>query len=459
MTASNRLAATSLDGVIHIKGILFESSNFFGISEALGSTFQAVDLSGLVKASWNGLLKFNRLMADKSDKTGSRIVLANVPQTIYSYLRMLPDFEKHFQIREAELPLVQAGQVKPTVINAGELSGLFQKDREGAFFEISDGNYISGRRDFFPGFFEMSPSPRNYMGLADFMLDYSSYCATIFAISADLAEGLGDTIKRSHSELASILEKSRTGFKVTGLLESDPMWEELNTLSAGFVAQVDGHAARIVSVASDIRVGMEAFSVKFQNSVQTFEDPTPESLQAFAMNTMTAKTITAVAEDLGVTAGSLFAFTAITENAKKFLAQLEAADLTADQIQSLIDAFEIVDPMADEKDFLLPNIEEVFQNAEKEILGLSTASQGCDLIRQIMEHRIREAEVISGFVAAFGTDANTPENAAMLINDVINTIKKKLVTDQEKYALAFYISAPEDAPKPASAQPGDMLMF
>jgi hypothetical protein len=147
------------------------------------------------------------------------------------------------------------------------------------------------------------------------------------------------------------------------------------------------------------------------------------------------------------------------ERAQSFLTFLQSQDLNAEQIQQLIDIYGICDPMADEKEYLIENIQEIYKLAEQEISGLSTASQGCDLVRQIMEHRIREAEVLDEFLNNFGGDILVPENAAMLRSEIIQTIQKKLVTDQEKYALAFFVVVPEEEPKAASAQPGDMLMF
>lgn len=454
-----KLTVTSLDGTIHIKGILFENSNFFGLSEALESKFHDVDLSGLSKASWNGLLRLNQMLIDKSQKLGHAIPLRHVPFAIYKFVRMLPGFADHYLIREAELPFLMDGNVNCREKSAEALQLCHASDPEAGFFEFRGNELAMGRKPFFPGFYPQAMAQRSYRGVADFLLDYSHYSEAIFAVSSDLAEGLGTTIKRINAEMVRAREKSQAAFRLMNFAVPEKLWAELENASKDFDKSVDGFAGRIASVSDEIRNDLEGLGILFQASVQSYSDPGIDLIQKLAESTFKARSVTSVAEDLGVTAGGLFVYTEMMEKAQAFMAFLGEQELTAELIQQLIDLYGICDPMADEKEYLIENIQEIYKLAENEIFGLSTASQGCDLVRQIMEHRIREAEVMDDFLKNFGNDILVPENAAMLQSEVIQTIKKKLVTDQEKYALAFFVVTPEEAPKAASAQPGDMLMF
>jgi hypothetical protein len=285
------------------------------------------------------------------------------------------------------------------------------------------------------------------------------FSEAIFAVSSDLAEGLGASIKRIHAEMARARQRSEAAFRLMNFEVPETLWSELDAVSLSFDQTVDENAERIVAVSDEIRADLEKLGAAFQAAVQSYADPAVELLQALALSTFKAKALTSVAEDLGVSSGGLFAFAQLMERAQSFLTFLQSQDLNAEQIQQLIDIYGICDPMADEKEYLIENIQEIYKLAEQEISGLSTASQGCDLVRQIMEHRIREAEVLDEFLNNFGGDILVPENAAMLRSEIIQTIQKKLVTDQEKYALAFFVVVPEEEPKAASAQPGDMLMF
>ena len=449
--------ATS-NGVLLLKGILFENANFYGLHEALGANIIAIDFAGLTKASWNGLLKLNDILSAKAAKTSSRIEIRNVPFSVYKFFRMLPGFESSYYVTSSELPKIIESQVSLTNFSNTDLMIDHEADREEAFFSKSRGKDLLGRKLFFRGFFELSKEQRSYFLFADFILDYLLYSEAIFAVSADLAEGLGVTIKRSYCEAQRMTERSKQAFDLMGLPLKAGLSESLDSATKDFDTLIEAYSSKISSVATQIRLQIEAIAVEVQLLAQSYGEPSLSLLNRVVECVHTSKSITSVAEDLGTTAGELFGFAEVVEHGLKFIKHLEGKDLTAEQMQTLVDIYDISDPMADEKDYLIENIADMYSRSKKEVEGLSTTIQGCDLIRQIMEHRIKEADVLESYIGGFGNDLMSAAISEQFRGELIQTIKRKMVTDQEKYAFGYFI-ADYAAEAPPSAQPGEILLF
>ncbi|RZA22934.1 MAG: hypothetical protein EOP10_14095 [Proteobacteria bacterium] len=451
-------SATTSSGVIWLRGLLLENSNFYGLEEALSGDFETMDFSQLKKASWNGLLKLNGVLSKKVKKSGQAVNVRAIPFEIYRFFRMLPHFKSNFRIESAEL---STGSGKYQLYSSQELKADHESGQENAYFSGASFARIVGRKINFPGLVApRSEEARSYRMLTDYLYDYLLFAETIFASSTDLAEGLGVTIRQVNTDASRILEKSRLAFESMNFSYDRSFYASLQKTVGGLDESINRYSSSITGVTNAVCNSLALLSQKAQKAVQSSEPYGQVHVKDIAENVLKAQTVTKVAEDLGVTAGELFLYAEVMTNGFSFAEHLKTQDLSHGQIAKLIDIYGITDPMADEKAVLLENIEQIYQGAARSVYALSTTSQGCDLIRQILEHRIEEAQVMLTFVERFKDRLCESDITAQFKKDVNDTIKRKMVTDQEKFAFAFFIADEYPASaKEASAYPGDVLLF
>ncbi len=87
----NRLRILKNDGVIQLFGVLSDNSNLLPLSELISKKNEPIDLSNLIRATWNGLLVLNtKLRAIYGE---NQIVVRGVPFGVYRHLRLLPEFK------------------------------------------------------------------------------------------------------------------------------------------------------------------------------------------------------------------------------------------------------------------------------------------------------------------------------------------------------------------------------
>jgi hypothetical protein len=237
---------------------------------------------------------------------------------------------------------------------------------------------------------------------------------------------------------------------------------ELHTISQGLIARLESRSERIVSDLSQMAV--EVISIAACAQINLGLDKTPDAeaselLSKLCLLITTAEAASQMAEDLGVETGSLFAYFKVISSGRELLEGLDGSEVAVDRVTSLIDVFGIMDPTADDWPQLIPHINDYFSECEAELSRLSAVSQSCDLMRQILEHRIREAVLIKSYVDNFSGDIALPENLSMLKVELFDLIVKKMVTDQEKFAALFYLNLSSKVEDESSATPGDMLLF
>ncbi len=450
-------SAMTSGGVIWLKGLLFENSNFYGFEEALEGEFEVIDFSQLTKASWNGLLKLNSMLSKKVRKSRSSVRVRGIPFAIYQYFRMLPSFQSNFRIENAEL---STGPGAYQLYSSQDLSADHELNKGDSYFSGAAFAQIVGRKIHFPGLVAPRSEVRSYKMLTDYLYDYLLFAETIFASSTDLAEGLCMTIRQVNADASRILEKSQLAFESMNFPYDRSFYSKLQKIGSGVDEKIDHYSSLITGVTDAIRVSLAHLSQKAQKSVQRADSYGSHQVKEITDSVLTAKTVTKVAEEFGVTAGELFLYAEVMTNGFSFVEFLKTQDLTQEQIKKLIHIYGITDPLADEKGSLFENIDEIYQGAARSVYGLSTTSQGCDLIRQILEHRIQEAEVMLTFVDRFAERLSEAEATTQFKKDVNDTIKRTMVTDQEKFAFAFFMvdEFPTQA-KQESAHPGDILLF
>ncbi len=465
MSKSGKLSVTTENGTILLSGTFNESSNILGLKEALSSEFRTMDFRNLETMSWNGLLKLDGILKAKADSLSQKIVVDFMPAAIYRFYRMLPGFVDTYDVKKVEFVGFDSQcDDRSAIIGADDF--LLELNKNSRYLRKSESLSLPGRKDFYPGMTTAVKTIDQYSASFEFLLDYTLFSDTIVNLSIDLTKSLTDTIARIHDELRNAKLAIEKSFFETDLGKqfSFPakFRPELTAVSNNVDCQLYETGDKIQKICLDVSKDIK----KASNQIQITNSDQGETLSLIMNNYLSAinrvKGAATLAEDMGVSAGELFEYNDIFEAARKIIAELESIEMSDVQINEVISQFSIMDPMADEKEYLLDNLKSFFDGLEGDFNSLSVVSQGCDLLRQILEHRLKEATLTEDYLTNFGVDLFDSGNFPMFKADLLKTIKLKLVTDQEKISFSFFII--DDAPEVAevadeSAKPGDMMMF
>ncbi|MBT6193514.1 MAG: hypothetical protein HOI01_08200 [Proteobacteria bacterium] len=167
-----------------------------------------------------------------------------------------------------------------------------------------------------------------------------------------------------------------------------------------------------------------------------------------------AKVIEATGVALGETLMSVEMFNNVRSDLNTGLAKLSEA-----QIAEVLDTLDIMAPGAES------DVEEARQEivgeatlADKELTGCIILLQAFDLVRQILEHRRNEINIIPEML---GDYKKKEIHWTFLRDKIIDKLYGKMVTEQEKKAFAYFLHylEPKQEEGAAASAPGDMMLF
>jgi hypothetical protein len=134
----------------------------------------------------------------------------------------------------------------------------------------------------------------------------------------------------------------------------------------------------------------------------------------------------------------------------------QAAEPSAAKIAALREIMDIMDPLSEgdwaaTKDAIFARTQDI----EQLVSNLVVLSQGFDLLRQIIEHRISEIEAVEAYL-----DQGAPDGEwDAFRKELHDRIRRKLVTDQEKLSVDAFIPDVLEEHGEQAHKPGEVLLF
>ncbi len=421
-------------------------------------TGSVCDMRNLVFASWIGLAT----LGDYIQKKQLKLTFRALPFSVYDAMRLNKSFEEQ-SFESAELPLVQVDsqRVNYEMVDLRQL----RKDAEsGNEWVYPKAGYLLliPTRYLFPdlvaqrsmGFLPVQVLTTQ-KEMASFWLQYGAFSQSTVGISNTLIHAAKFNMLQI---LTDIRAKTAAGEKALKLIDPKTSY----TL-----------VARLDEIMKDIEKEFDRLSEKIQNKFEECErelaglsvlalDKGCEvarfttGLQKYANCLDSLKQIATICEDSGANIGSHLSSLRLVAVIRNGLTGV--ADPAPDILNAIRAAFAIMDIMSEDD---WPASRELIM---AEIKAIDTLIGGCvvtlqvfDMMRQILEHRIREVELV-----LMASGAQGPEKLldTELRDTVMNKIGAQMVTEQEKAAFAFYL--PDGFQKFGQAErkePGDVLLF
>lgn len=165
-----------------------------------------------------------------------------------------------------------------------------------------------------------------------------------------------------------------------------------------------------------------------------------------------AKTI----EDVGCALGDLLMSIEMFNHIRADLS-LVLNKIDEDKMATVLEQLGVMNPMAEsDPDEARSEILSESALAQNDINSGVVMTQAYDLVRQIMEHRRAEVNIILENLKEYRA-GNAPW--AYLRDLVIDKLTSKMVTDQEKKAFEFYLGYHQPAQSDKASAPGDVELF
>ena len=457
--SQNRLRILKNDGVVQLYGVLSDNSNLLALSELISKKNEPIDLSNLIRATWNGLLVLNTKL--RSIYGDNQIVIRGVPFGVYRHLKLLPEFKTFYHVESMELGFLSVGSsdghisIKKAMVETKDIGDIAAASVKGFAASAKEGlGRVFGRLDFAvpTDALHINSGAEIMPAEEDFWYRYYSFATTSISLSEDLSDSLGLSVSGLLREVALEIAGLESGLRVLEPGYSSKSSHAIDQGGALFLQRSKSLSDKIVETTAlcDESMG-ELENLLTDGSPSRTVAQVRLVCSKICHSILISKTYLHEIENLGVIlADALTVVNNTLVRGKKLIHDRESLD--PDDLTHFRENLDIMDPLSEDdweatREIALERLSLVDEHCSKAI----TLLQGFDLLRQILEHRISESEtILAGFAQSLSWED--------LKHSVYEMVRKKLVTDQEKYACDFF--TPEAASQDEeSKKPGDMLFF
>lgn len=444
-------AVIGSEGQIFLRGVLDESSDLKQTVQLIKERHKIaatepiqLDFTHLVSGSWNGFLALDKLLAELN----LSYILRHVTFDLFRYVALLPTLRKA-QLGEIELVVV-AGDRKVQIKGTESVTVT----PSGRFASVG-GQQIVGRHSFIFGDRLACPRTADRTEF-DMWYDYISFAAITLALSEDLARSIAMSVIRLASELAAEYKSQSQAMTILQNVEKS-VWAREAEDEAKILAE---RARDSESIYGQIILGIKK-NVQLAESIQKAlhaaeGQPRASLLKAIDNLRMVRKQLMDIVQLIENGGTETFALLISVPGKTRFdEAYNKITTLAPDTLSALRETMDIMDPLTeDDWDATREAIFERTEDIERLVSNLIVLTQGFDLLRQIIEHRITEIEDIEAYL-----DKGAPDSEwTSFRKDLHDRIRRKLVTDQEKLSVDASIPDVMDHHEEAH-KPGEVLLF
>lgn len=444
-------------GVVTFFGSIGDTPDTAALNGVL--TNQSIcDMRQLAFASWIGLATLGSYMQGHKIKA----TFKNLPFGIYDALRLNKSFEE-VELESAEMPLVNvdSGRVSFEMIDLR----LLRKDAEtgNEWVYPKPGHLLLiPTRYVFPdlvvqramGFLPVQVLT-DQKEIASFWLQYGSFCQSTVQISDTLVHAAQFNMLQILGEIKAKMGAGEIALKLIDSKMNYTLVHRIEIMIREIEGEFESLSQKVGSqfqLCEDKLAAMSLLALDKGCDLPSFG----ASLQAFAQSIEDLNKVAATCEDCGANIGSKLGSLRSTQVIKNALATVSNPD--PDTLTAIREAFAIMDIMSEDDWFATRTLVMTEIETVETLIGRCVVTlQVFDMMRQILEHRIKEMGLVLVSAKAQGA-ANLLDPD--LRDAVLGKIGAHMVTEQEKAAFAFYLPAGfEKFGQTERKEPGDVLLF
>lgn len=436
------------NGVVRFHGCIGDTPDLAALDSILTSG-SLCDLGHLHYASWIGLRRLDDYLAAH----GLKVRWTRVSYSLFSMFRLLPYCQKQTFV-QVELPCVGQDSLHEWV-------DLEKLNRSSDWSRAASGRVISiPLGELFP---DEKPRrekaeldlgiPEEMRRMASFWLRYASFSQTTLEMSLDLVRAAEFNLMQLLGDINCRLEAGEEAIRVLHPEVVPTLVVQVKALTRDTRAEFGRLAQRLKSQFEGCE-GRLSLMVEqgLSGSPQGFAD----ALKAYGHATRALEVVAQASEECGIAIGGRILSISGQNLLRETFQDLE--DPGPESMARIRQAFAIMDFMS-EDDWLASRelIKAEIATLDALMSRCVVTLQGFDMMRQILEHRIREFKTLLEIPGVQGPEAIY---ATERRNEIVELIASQLVTDQEKAAFEFHL--PDSYTVHGNKQrqePGDVLLF
>lgn len=459
MRSENDFEAEFVNGVCTLRGHLIDSTEL-EFSKEIFENSKEINLGGLKSYSWIGLQHFYEYIC----KLNKSVQLSEIPQSVYRILLLFPGFGKNIKIKNFQLEVYNTvNEIKKISISLEQLAEIGKS--QGCFAKLSEGNRIRGSIHHLcrPYFQDSSLPKKNYASnwcqqnqeLCSFMYEYACFTWVILE-TCSLAQN--STFRFIEDSLQNIcLRVSNLEFCIKSI---EPNYSDYKFRYFMLILM------RIREISNFVVVKINLSSSTFEAVVKTFEalymnertiaSNVFEQIEFFIHFADQLLPIVKNLEDVGAELGENTLKYGDYENLKKVFDNFNSSDLTEKNIISIrkklkLD-YQVNLTWNETKNEIDLEFKEIQNTLNKCVIML----QSFDLVRQILEHRIMEIEILKNYLNPL---KNNDIEFEKIKEKILNQMSSQLVTFQEKLSYNFFFVNSNMQPNEINSTDGNLLLF
>ncbi|MDD9950041.1 MAG: hypothetical protein OXT67_00605 [Zetaproteobacteria bacterium] len=464
MKELTRFRVYGKESCIELHGSINDTTKFHALKEFIREQ-NTIDFSGLETCSWHGLASLDRFFQD----TKKSYKFINIPGRLYNFMRLLPSIKEkyvidNFMLCQFELDTYASVETYYTV-NAEQLATHATVDSpnvipvannlalDGFIFRFNPEMF----QDSTPAYTFHNPWYQTNAEQAYFWICLLEYWESTLALSLDVIFSLRIGLQRSLCAVKARVEAAEAAFSSIGKVSGDLSYKLQETIT-WLEKQCTDIEQRIYKILKSVQYERRSCFRGgdldlIQNCVEFIQH-----LQKSAHSIASLLEFIDTIEETGQNAGEKLLQISVVRKLNEALLKVDGFELSEAKINEVRKGFNIMDPLSDGKwEETKEEINKELDHIQHELGSCVVLFQSFDLLRQMLEHRQAEADIIC-------------QNEEQLLqnNDqwrevreqIYQQIKKTLVTDQEKYSFAFFLPEGYKAYlEEENKAPGDVLLF
>ncbi len=451
---------------LYLTGVISETSSFASILPKLKECTH-INFSEVEQVSWIGLVRLDETVVSMN----KRFTLVCLTPAIHRMLRLLPGVQFRYDFESFMLEIYNTQTLeqepKPKEYSLGELRELCDNFSRGNLIHIEENLVLDGiRSELLPEEF-LKPKPESFKSLwchahkdeSLFWSRFMHFWVSASELSVDMMNSRINDLDFIIIQMEKLLSPLQNIFEFSNPGEKN-FQRDLDVIKEWLDEEGLTLKTKIEAILEECR--KDNRRIKGFGDQESFFDGRRilGSIRSACESMLSSMNFLGDIETLGQEfAESLFDLN-IPERLKWLIKEYDVTKLNTKQIAILQSTLDLPKKPKNKSEFAeiyTKYLQDALNELEEEINSCIVLFQGLDLLRQVLEHRRKEAEEILLILDMDSKEKD--QNWQQIEDDFIVKIKKLLVTDQEKYAFSFYFTHIDLEANDDSRAPGEMLLF
>lgn len=455
LVKNTRFKVVKKRDVIEVSGYLSENENFQALDEML-SDQSTISCWGVEGVSWNGLTNF----IDQIKASGQVCYLKSIPLSLYKALKLMPELRPWVVLQEYELALFETTGdygVRNVMFKDEELKD--QHKEHTLFLTSNEGKFIQGPADL-DAKLEINQAGVESIWVEEnlsefrFWFNYYYFCDSILFLSQEMLAASSSSLIRSMTDVKLTVQAFEVFSELLGKTQVNKVDDIFVEFEKTSVEKINMLRDKIIRSAEDSESILRRIQIKVINGGIISRSDIFEDIGQYADVILVNQRLLNEVEELGCLTGEFLQKFPNAKYFKKIIDSVADEEISQDLLVKIRDTFEIMNPMTtgsweDTKKEVLEQLEAMNQKVYQSVVVI----QGFDLLRQVIEHRVHEAQMIKDYI--FRDDRDWQAMKKELFAHVIKT----LVTDQEKFSCNYFIPDASKYNSKQAVSPGSVVLF